>query len=120
MLYTKFRRRLNWIQRLFINIYFKKAHRKIATNLKYKPLDKSRFEIAKFYAFNHETNHAKDMLIDLIQSKNCDWRICYRSLAILAIISKSHGQDSNYQNYKDLCLTSNPQFPIEILEKSIR
>ena len=89
----------------------------ILKNIKYKPTDKLHFEYAKYKMALGETKIATTTLKNIVGKLNADWRTCYRSFALLAIIYKQQNNLPEYEYYKNLLATANPNYPLNILEK---
>jgi ubiquinone/menaquinone biosynthesis C-methylase UbiE len=89
----------------------------ILKNIKYKPEDKINFEYAKYKISIGELELGTNILLKIVSKLNADWRTCYRCFALLAIIYKRQEDITNYTYFKDLLLTANSNFPINILEE---
>jgi len=89
----------------------------ILKNIKYKPEDKINYEYAKYKISIGELEFGANILLKIVSKLNADWRTCYRSFALLAIIYKRQEDITNYTYFKDLLLTANSNFPINILEE---
>ena len=89
----------------------------ILKNIKFKPEDKINFEYAKYKISIGEFDLGTNILLKIISELNADWRTCYRSFALLAIIYRRQNDIANYTYFKDLLLTANSNYPINILEE---
>ncbi|CAM8365218.1 AdoMet_MTases domain containing protein [Candidatus Methylopumilus universalis] len=89
----------------------------ILKNIKYKPKDKINFEYAKYKISTGDLDSGIEILLKIVGESNADWRTCYRTFAMLAIIYRQQGNISNYTYFKDLLLTANPNYPTNILEE---
>jgi hypothetical protein len=89
----------------------------ILKNIKYKPEDKINFEYAKYKISIGELELGTNILLKIVSKLNADWRTCYRSFALLAIIYRRQNDMANYTYFKDLLLTANPNYPINISEE---
>ena len=89
----------------------------ILKNIKFKPEDKINFEYAKYKISIGELDLGTNILLKIISELNADWRTCYRSFALLAIIYRQQNDMVNYTYFKDLLLTANSNYPINILEE---
>jgi 2-polyprenyl-3-methyl-5-hydroxy-6-metoxy-1,4-benzoquinol methylase len=89
----------------------------ILKNIKFKPEDKINFEYAKYKISIGEFDLGTNILLKIISELNADWRTCYRSFALLAIIYRQQNDMVNYTYFKDLLLTANSNYPINILEE---
>jgi 2-polyprenyl-3-methyl-5-hydroxy-6-metoxy-1,4-benzoquinol methylase len=89
----------------------------ILKNIKFKPEDKINFEYAKYKISIGELELGTNILLKIINELNADWRTCYRSFALLAIIYRRQNDMPNYAYFKDLLVTANPNYPINILEE---
>ncbi len=107
------------IKNQVINLMGTKSQVRILKNIKYKPIEKIEFEISKYMLFNGNVHEATKKLEKLITIRNCDWRICYRSLALLSLIMKKNKDEINFKKYKKLCLLANPNLPDEIFNLKI-
>ena len=90
----------------------------ILKNIKYKPKDKLNFEYAKYQMSKGETEIATTTLKKIVGELNADWRTCYRAFALLTIINKQQNNLTEYEYYKNLLKTANPNYPLNILEKT--
>jgi hypothetical protein len=79
----------------------------IVNSLVYSFKDKVRFEIAKYHLYNSRYTQAFDLCHMVVSALNADWRSCYRSFFLMAVISKLRHEEKDYQHYKKLCCTSN-------------
>ena len=73
------------------------------------------FEIAKRNLFNWEINTSIHILESITKKINCDWRVSYRSYAILYVLHKSKSNLREAARYKSLLQISNPNFPVDSL-----
>ena len=105
---------LQGIKNYIINFLGTKSQIRILKNIKYKPTEKIEFELSKYILFNGNFEEATRKLEKLISVRNCDWRVCYRSLALLSIIMKKKNDEEKFIQYKELCLLANPNLPEEI------
>jgi len=116
---TQFNRNLQKIVDKIINIIGKdNVSIEILKNIKYKPKDKINFEFAKYNISIGKIDVANELLLKIVGEINADWRTCYRTFALLAIIYKQQINHKKYAYFKDLLLTANPNYPVNILEKS--
>ena len=92
----------------FKNIY----KQEIIKNLKYNPADKISFEWGKILYSQKKYNEAIQVLQDITQKLNADWRSVYRSFYLLKIIYKKIGDDKKTKYYHKLCKSCNPNFPL--------
>lgn len=79
--------------------------------------DKINFEYAKYKISIREFDLANNKLLKIISELNADWRTCYRSFALLAIIYRRINDIAIYSYFEDLLLTANSNYPINILEE---
>ena len=91
----------------------------ILKNIKYAPQEKISFELAKHQIDSGELNTAKETLLSITQKYNSDWRIVYRSFCLLSLIFKNQNNHPEYTRYRNLCLTSNPGYPLSILDSQL-
>ena len=91
----------------------------ILKNIKYKPKDKINFEYAKYKLSIGDLDLGIEILLKIVGELNADWRTCYRTFALLAIIYREKGNILNYNYYKDLLLTANSNYPKNILEEKL-
>ncbi|CAM8432729.1 AdoMet_MTases domain containing protein [Candidatus Methylopumilus universalis] len=89
----------------------------ILKNIKNKPKDKINFEYAKYKISIGDLDLGIEILLKIVGELNADWRTCYRTFALLAIIYRQQGVISNYTYFRDLLLIANPNYPINILEE---
>jgi 2-polyprenyl-3-methyl-5-hydroxy-6-metoxy-1,4-benzoquinol methylase len=73
------------------------------------------FELAKRNLFNGETDTSIHILEGITKKINCDWRVSYRSYAILHVLHKSKSNLREAARYKSLLQISNPNFPADSL-----
>ena len=70
------------------------------------------FELAKLNLINGDRDVAIDILCNITQKINCDWRVSYRSYALLYALYKSQLNFREAGRYKNLLQISNPNFPL--------
>ena len=70
------------------------------------------FELAKLNLINGDRDVAIDILCNITQKINCDWRVSYRSYALLYDLYKSQLNFREAGRYKNLLQISNPNFPL--------
>ncbi len=92
-----------------------KFNYEIYFNLKYNFEDKINFEKSKYYLKKKKIFRATRILYKIISKYNCDYRTCYRSFALLAIIYKN--KKDKEKLFIDLLKNCNEHYPIEIIEK---
>jgi 2-polyprenyl-3-methyl-5-hydroxy-6-metoxy-1,4-benzoquinol methylase len=77
---------------------------------------KHMFELAKHNLLNGPKKETTiEILVGITQKINCDWRVSYRSYAILHVLYKSKGNFREAARYKRLLQISNPNFPMKSL-----
>ena len=88
----------------------------IVVNLSRSPLDKTQFELGKYFLKRGDLSHAK-LTFKKITSKNgCDWRVFYRSCFFLTVIARIENDEVALVHYQQLLDIANPHFPISITE----
>ena len=87
----------------------------IFLNLKYNFKDKINFEKAKIHLDRKEIFKATRILYSIISKYNSDYRSCYRSFALLALIYKE--KNDKKKLFLDLLRNCNQKYPIEIIEE---
>ena len=111
----------NRFSRLFayINkkIFSEKYEQEIIKNLKFNPEDKLRLEYGKILYNEKNYQAAISALKAITQKNNADWRAVYRAFCLLAIVYRDMNAEEESSRYKDLCLTSNPNFPVALIEQ---
>jgi len=85
----------------------------IIKNLRYNPRDKLALEYGKILYAEKEFEGAISVLKNVTMQVNADWRAVYRSFYLLSQIYKKLGLKDEAVRYKGLCLSCNPEFPIE-------
>ena len=111
-LYAKSRENylLNKIHKVFLNL-ISTQDRLIWMNFIHNPTVKIKFEIAKYHYHNNNFDSANLILNDILQIPNSDWRSCYRSLFLLALIENGQRKSLLVEDLK----ISNPNFPMDLL-----
>lgn len=118
LIQKRFNRNLQKIVNKIIEIIGKdKLSIEILKNIKFKPEDKINYEYAKYKISVGDFDLGINILLKIVSKLNSDWRTCYRSFALLAIIYRQQKDITNYTYFKDLLLTANPNYPISILEE---
>lgn len=93
--------------------YFKNNHEiEIVRNIRFNHLDKIALEYGKILYHQRRYNEAIEVLQNITQKINADWRAVYRSFYLLAKIYKESGDRINSRRYKNLCTNANPKFPL--------
>ena len=97
-----------------------KFQKEILGNIKYDPPSKLGFEKAKLMIGQKEYNEGLKLLESLASQKNVDWRVFYRSCALLSVLNKFLGRTETADYWKNLVAISNPNYPLRIiLEKEL-
>jgi len=92
---------------------FRDKHRfEIIKNLRFNPIDKISFEYGKILYHQKKYKEAIDVLQNITQKLNADWRSVYRSFYILSLLYSKLGDRKKSNYYKKLCLSANPAFPL--------
>jgi 16S rRNA G527 N7-methylase RsmG len=89
--------------------------REIIFNLRYNFRDKLNLEKAKLYIKEKKIYLAANCLFKVINSKNSDYRTCYRSFALLAKIYENKKNKKDY--FLKLLYTCNENYNIKILDE---
>ena len=80
----------------------------IIKNLKYNPPDKLGLELGKILFHSGELKEAVNVLEEIVQKINADWRCVYRSFHLLNQIYTKIGNVKKADKYKKLCYDANP------------
>jgi 2-polyprenyl-3-methyl-5-hydroxy-6-metoxy-1,4-benzoquinol methylase len=92
-----------------------KFNYEIFLNLKYNFNDKINFERAKNYLNKKKVFKATRILYSIISKYNSDYRTCYRSFALLALIYKE--KNDKKKLFLDLLKNCNEKYPEKIIEE---
>jgi len=84
----------------------------IVKNWKYKPSDKIALEYGKLLKNENDLNGALDVLMEVTTTLNADWRSVYRSFHLIFSIYVQQENTPLADKYQNLCLQSNPKYPI--------
>ena len=96
-------------------IKFPKKYKNILEKFKFNFTDKLNLEFAKYYLFEKvDYKKSKQFLEKIIYKKNADWFSCYRAFYLLYL---SDGKNKIF--WKKLLLSCHPNFPTNLLKKSI-
>ena len=103
--------------RFLIKLWNKDKHSlEIVKNLRFNPSDKLCLEYSKLLYQEGDYHQAIAVLKAVTQKLNADWRAVYRSFALLSIIYRRLGMEEESQRYGKLCLTCNPNYPLDSLK----
>ena len=83
----------------------------IVKNVKYNPTHKIKFENAKILFLNNQFEHAEEKLRELVDNENTDWRVFYRSCALLWVLHSKKSDKKGAAYWQNLLLVSNPNYP---------
>ena len=75
-------------------------------------LYEARIWLAKSIRYTNLEN-ALDVLKSVTTKLNADWRSVYRSFHLISKIYVSKNDSDKANNYRQLCLKSNPKYPVE-------
>ena len=104
-----------WIRRSF-KLWFRGRYElEILKNLRYNPKDKVALEYGKLLCREGNDPGAVDVLKEVTQRLNADWRAAYRSMFLLSQAYARMGDDGRALHYEALCRTCNPEFPLAAL-----
>jgi hypothetical protein len=96
-----------------------KEQKEILINIKYAWEDKIAFEIAKMFFKKGELTESVNVILKIIGKPNADWRITYRSFALLSIIAKKINDKESEKKWHKFTLLANQNFPLERILKSV-
>lgn len=105
-----------WVARFLQRRISSKIEWEIIRNLIYNPVDKICLEYAKVLFLDRRYPEAIDVLSSVVQKLNADWRAAFRSMFLLSRIYALMGQDVVSQKYRNLCLISCENYPIDRLQ----
>ena len=94
---------------------FSRIEKKLIDSILINFESKYMFELAKQNLLNGEINTTINILESITKKINCDWRVSYRSYAILHVLYKSKSNLREALRYKSLLQISNPNFPLDSL-----
>ena len=89
----------------------------IVKNLRFNPEDKLRLEYGRMLYHEQKYEEAISVLKAVTQKVNADWRSVYRSFYLLSQAYRKIGLTEESERYQALCLTCNPNFPLESLQE---
>ena len=92
-----------------------KFQKEILGNLKYDPPSKLGFEKAKLMIGQKKYGESLQLLESLASKENVDWRVFYRSCALLSVLNEFLGQTETANYWKNLVSISNPNYPLRII-----
>jgi len=111
----------NWLSGLFrflTKIWLDDKYAlEIVKNLRFNPEDKLRLEYGKILYHEQDYEGAIAVLKAVTQKVNADWRSVYRSFYLLSRVYDKIDLAEESERYKALCLTCNPNFPLEFLQE---
>lgn len=84
----------------------------ILKNMKFYTEDKVAFEFSKTRYTEGAFDEAIEVLENIVQKLNSDWRTCYRSFYLLAQINKGLKNTAKFNKYIKLCKNCNPDYPL--------
>ena len=93
--------------------YDSKYALEIVKNWRYSPCDKIALEYGKLLMSEGNLENALDVLKSVTTKLNADWRSVYRSFHLISKIYVSKNDSDKANNYRQLCLKSNPKYPVE-------
>ena len=93
--------------------YDSKYALEIVKNWRYSPCDKIALEYGKLLMSEGNLEKALDVLKSVTTKLNADWRSVYRSFHLISKIYVSKNDSDKANNYRQLCLKSNPKYPVE-------
>ena len=76
-------------------------------------------ELAKYDFAHGSLRESEARLRQLIFTLNVDWRVCYRCLFLLSKMAEFEGNVERASEFKNRCLTCNPNFPAALFEKEL-
>jgi ubiquinone/menaquinone biosynthesis C-methylase UbiE len=106
----------NWLSKVFGSMiafwHKEKYEQEIIKNLRYSPHDKLCLEYGKLLHAEKRYEEAISVLKRVTTKLNADWRAVYRSFWLLSQIYEILGNKNGSDQYKELCLNCNPEFPL--------
>ncbi len=96
-------------------LFSREIDRNIIRNISHAPESKVRFEISKNLILNGYIQEGRESLLGLLNSPNLDWRVTYRSVALLYCFSTK----SERELWQKRLFTANSHYPIKILDNFI-